>query len=217
MGLIKTYTVDPGYFKKKLLFGRTGVGLIASNNNQSIRAVYKLDDRYRKIWYGEHPEQWLKTNCLEYHITILETFMPGFVLDYGMINNEKMFIDYKIILGKSIWDFHPKEINLDFTNKIKKFCIKNLMTTWPYAHRGWYLENILIYNDNINLIDWDNVRRYDNERTLDGMINRCSNQLDNEIKRVFLMKKNYYHLRRSGFDCNQDSESRTISSYRVTT
>ncbi len=145
------------------------------NDRDIKRQVYKLDDRYRKIWYGEDSEKWLRTECLEYHITILETFMPGFVLDYGMINNEKMFIDYKIILGKPASSF--KRTN-KFVNKIKNFCKEHLISTWPYAHYDWQLNNILIHNDNINLIDWDNVKKWDSEYSLNEMIDVCNRQID---------------------------------------
>jgi len=139
------------------------------------RKVYKLDDRYRKTWTGKNPEKWLRTECLEHHITILETFMPGYVLDYGMISNERMFIDYKIILGKRASYIERTD---KFVNKIKNFCKEHLITTWPYAHYDWQLDNVLIHNNDINLIDWDNVKKWDSEYSLNEMIDVCYTQID---------------------------------------
>jgi RIO-like serine/threonine protein kinase len=51
---------------------------------------------------------------------------------------------------------HTKE----FIDKIYNFCINNINTTSPYAHGDWVLSNILIDDDDIHIIDWDNVGIY---------------------------------------------------------
>ena len=141
------------------------------------REVYKLKDRYRKIWYSSDPEKWLKTDCIESHVAILNKIKPGFILDYG-INNEKMFIDYKIIPGKAAYDF---KLTTKFLNKIKKYCLDSLKQTWPYAHYDWGLGNILIDGDNIDLIDWDNVKKWDEQYTLDEMITLLDKKIDMSV------------------------------------
>ena len=79
------------------------------------RAVYKLADRYRKVWYV-NPDSAPFAETLAEHLELLDQFVPGYVLDYGMISDERMFIDYKIILGKRASYIERTD---KFVNKIK--------------------------------------------------------------------------------------------------
>ena len=59
---------------------------LIKKNLEKNREVYKLEDRYRKVWYD------IDMDRLEEHVTILEDVIPGYVLDYGKTENS-MYID----------------------------------------------------------------------------------------------------------------------------
>lgn len=123
---------------------------LIKKNIEKKREVYKLDDRYRKVWYI-HDEF-----ALEEHISILDKVIPGYVLDYGVTKNS-MFIDYHIVPGTPAnkVPHTPK-----FFARIYTFCNETLDQTLPYAHYDWVLSNILLDGDNTYLVDWDNVGIY---------------------------------------------------------
>jgi|TARA_B100001013_G_scaffold338765_1_gene260038 RIO-like serine/threonine protein kinase len=125
---------------------------LIKENKEKHRAIFKLDDRYRKVWYV-NPDLGPFAEAVDEHIEILEKFMPGYVLDHGY-TTESIYIDYKILPGTPASKFpHTKE----FAEKIYNFCIENINKTSPYAHGDWVLSNILIDGDNMQIIDWDNL------------------------------------------------------------
>lgn len=123
---------------------------LIKENKKKQRKVYKLKDRYRKEWsYCDRP--WL----LE-HVNLLEKVFPNFVLAYGEDGNS-MFIETKLISGvaASTLDHTP-----DFIHAIYKFCLENINETAPYAHGDWVLSNIIINNNKMTMVDWDNLNLY---------------------------------------------------------
>jgi RIO-like serine/threonine protein kinase len=123
---------------------------LIKENKQKRRSVYKLEDRYRKVW------SFTDQDWLDDHISMLEDLMPGFVLDYKCSDTE-MYIDYKIIPGTPASKF---EHTPEFMKKIYNFCLDNINETQPYAHGDWVLSNIIVDDDKLTLIDWDNVNLY---------------------------------------------------------
>jgi len=142
------------------------------------RKIIRLEDRYRKIWYGENPQQKLGTQNLVEHVRLLNKFNPGYILDYDL-NEKEMIIDYKIVPG-----FELDKINYDdeLREKVYDYCLQHLLYTWPYAFLSWAPWNILIDGDSINLIDWDRFSYVSSNYTLENMINL----LDNRFKTHFL-------------------------------
>ena len=148
--------------------------MIVSDNEVRKRKVLKLSDRYRKIWYGENPEERLGTKNLDEHIRLLKRYAPDFVLDYG-ISEKEMFIDFKIRPGKQLRHF---EFTENLRIKVRNYCIDNLLRTWPYAHRDWTPTNIIIDNDSIHLVDWDNIFLADKEYNLKNMFDRIDEKIN---------------------------------------
>ena len=62
---------------------------LVKENKEKGRAVYKLADRYRKVWYD------IDTKALQEHLKILDTVMPGWVIDYGF-EEDYMWIEYNL-------------------------------------------------------------------------------------------------------------------------
>jgi RIO-like serine/threonine protein kinase len=119
---------------------------LIKENIQKHRKVYKLKDRYRKIWSDN------RANWIINHVEILNKINPGYVLDFGID-----FIDYKIVLG------YPANTILhsdSFCFTICDFVFNENKRTYPYAHGDWVLSNIIVNEDKFTLIDWDNVGIY---------------------------------------------------------
>ena len=126
---------------------------LIKKNIEKKREVYKLDDRYRKVWYDVDMDR------LDEHVSILEDIIPGYVLDYGKTENS-MYIDYHIVPGTPANTFaHTPQ----FIRRIHDFCHETLEQTLPYAHYDWVLSNIMIDGENTYLVDWDNVGIYSPE------------------------------------------------------
>ena len=148
--------------------------IVVSDNKIRKRKVIKLSDRYRKLWYGENPEQRLGTRSLDEHIRLLKRYVPDFVIDYGIAEKE-MFIDFKIRPGKQL---RHCEFTDELKEKVRNYCIHSLNKTWPYAHRDWTPTNIIIDNNSIHLVDWDNIFLASKEYTIQDMIDRIDEKIN---------------------------------------
>ena len=126
---------------------------LIKKNTDKKREVYKLDDRYRKVWYVDDEF------ALEEHVSILDKVIPGYVIDYGVTQNS-MFIDYHIVPGKPA---NKVPHTPEFFKRIYNFCHETLDQTLPYAHYDWVLSNIMLDGNNTYLVDWDNVGIYSPE------------------------------------------------------
>lgn len=132
---------------------------LVKQNKEKGREVYKLDDRYRKVWYS------IDTQALDEHLKILDVVMEGWVIDTGF-TDETMWVDYHIVPGIPANTF---EHTPEFIKRIYEFCIDSVKQTSPYAHYDWVLSNIMIDGDNMYLVDWDNVGLYKPEDILEKM------------------------------------------------
>ena len=124
--------------------------ILVKNNIQKKRQTWKSENFYRKVWFIKDPV-WLN-----FHVGLLNKVIPDYVLDYG-IDDEKMWIDYKIIEGIPASTFEHTD---QFIRRIYEFCLDNIQKTKPYVHGDWVLSNIIINNDHIQMCDWDNVNIY---------------------------------------------------------
>lgn len=152
--------------------------LTYQNNTKHNRKILKLKDRYRKIWYGENPQLKLGTKNLIEHVRLLNKFNPGYILDYNLTDKE-MIIDYEILPGKSMDTYYPYDGELK--ERAYDYCLRHLLSTWPYAFCEWNRWNVLIHNDSMCLIDWDSFHYASADFTLKNMINL----LDNKFKKHF--------------------------------
>jgi len=132
---------------------------LIKENKQKKRSVYKLEDRYRKVWHFSDP------HWLEEHVDLVEEVNPGYIIGQHCDDNE-MYIDMLPIEGTPASQFqHTSE----FMKKIYHFCIDNINETSPYAHGDWVLSNIIINGDKMTLVDWDNVNLYPPHMVLEKM------------------------------------------------
>lgn len=123
---------------------------ILKQNKVKRRAVYKMSDCVRKVWY------FLDTDWLDNHVKMLNEVAPGYVLGYGN-DNGYMWIDVQRIKGIPASHLHPTLENIE---RVYKFCLENISQTWPYVHGDWAPSNIIIDGNDWTMCDWDNVGQY---------------------------------------------------------
>jgi RIO-like serine/threonine protein kinase len=118
-------------------------------NKEKNRSVFFNKTHYVKIWDNISP------NWINDHVKLLKEFTPGYVIDYG--NN---WISYNVITGTLASTVpHSRE----FVNFIHKSCLDQIKSTSPWYHGDWSLSNIIINNNKIHMIDWDNLDQYKEE------------------------------------------------------
>ena len=154
--------------------------LVYQDNTKQERKVIRLEDRYRKVWYGKNPEHLLATNNLAEHIRLLNKFMPGYVLDHGF-NDNGMFIDYEILPGKQMGKIDYSD---ELVDEVYDYCLRHLLNTWPYSYLEWNRWNVLIDGKSIYLVDWDSIYYARIKYSFSNMINL----LDNKFKKHFPKK-----------------------------
>jgi RIO-like serine/threonine protein kinase len=145
--------------------------LIKENKNKQ-RAIYKMSDRIRKIWYAKD-YHWV----IE-HFNLLQKINPGYVLLNGR-TSDYVFIDYKVIKGVTASTLPHTD---KFIKKIYDFCLNNIETTQPYAHGDWVLSNIIVDQDQLTLCDWDNVGIYDKQEAIKKMHSDLKSAFGEKIK-----------------------------------
>jgi len=122
--------------------------VLIKKNHEKKRSTYKIDNQfYRKIW------DFADTAWINEHVSLLSKVDPNYVLSHGS-NQEIMWIDLAIINGIPATEFEHTQY---FIRKVYNFCLENYQQTRPYAHGDWVLSNILIDQDTIRLVDWDNI------------------------------------------------------------
>ena len=107
--------------------------------------VTKEGDFYRKVWHYKNMKWFNK------HISLLETYNPGYVHSYGAGENN-MWITCKALPGKPASEFKH---TVQFVIKVYKFCLEHIKKTKPYAHGDWVLSNIIVDGDTMRMCDWD--------------------------------------------------------------
>lgn len=118
-------------------------------NKEKNRSVFFNETHYVKIWDNISPV-WISN-----HVILLKKFAPGYVIDYG-----KNWISYNVIPG-ILASTIPH--NTDFVNFIYRACLDQIKSTRPWYHGDWALSNIIINDNKICMIDWDNLDQYTEE------------------------------------------------------
>lgn len=121
---------------------------LIKENNSKQRKVFKLATSIYKT-YGSVP-----LDCVQEHVKIMNTIMPGYILNYGE-NMYGTFLECKLIEGIPCNTLdRPIE-------EVYKFCIDSIVKTYPYMHMDWAPSNILFDGTDYHLVDWDNVGIYE--------------------------------------------------------
>tara|TARA_B100000989_G_C19444634_1_gene428907 strand:+ start:200 stop:856 length:657 start_codon:yes stop_codon:yes gene_type:complete len=150
---------------------------VGSTTNK-VQKTFKIGNRYRKEWtkgYRTRHIGWLR-----YHTRWLNEVKPGYLLSSHHVNNELMWCEYKEIPGIDVKKLlrdkkFTRNLNMtDFVAMYRKFCLKNINDTRPYAHMDWQVDNILINGDwkdinNWDMVDWDNLGYYPPREVLEKM------------------------------------------------
>jgi RIO-like serine/threonine protein kinase len=114
------------------------------------RKVFRTNSFIRKYWYDKDL-LWVQS-----HATLLESIIPNYVLNVGE-DHSGVFLDMKIVEGIPASNF-PHNVN--FVKRIYNFCLNNIKETSPYVHGDWTLSNMIINDEKITMVDWDNVGIY---------------------------------------------------------
>lgn len=133
--------------------------------------VWEYENYFRKKWLYKD------TQWLENHIKMLADIGPtGYVIDHGFDDNT-MWIDTKKIKGQLADTFAQTD---EFVSRITKFCLDHYKETKPYAHFDWKLNNMIVDNDEITLVDWDNCAVIQEGQVIDKM--------ESDLKKSFGVK-----------------------------
>lgn len=132
-------------------------------NIEKQRAIFLDLDRYIKVW--DSPA----TGWIDQHVQLLNKHVPDYVIDHG-----ENWISYRIIPGTPASEFthSPK-----FVKKIHMFCLSQIIKTKPWYHGDWSLSNIIINDDCITMVDWDNLGQYPEDEVY--------NKLNKDLKSAF--------------------------------
>jgi RIO-like serine/threonine protein kinase len=145
--------------------------ILIKENIKKKRKVYKIKNFYRKVWLYHDLKK------LESHVNDLECVIPNYVISYDH-DETTMWIDLKEINGV------PAN-TLPITNTLKEriidFCLDNIENTYPYSHGDWVLSNILINDNDIHLVDWDNLSIRSKKESLNKLIKDLTHSF-NSIK-----------------------------------
>ena len=121
---------------------------LIKSNLEKQRAVYKIDaTTIRKQWFNKTYE-WAND-----HAGILNKLNPGYV---KMLGGEAgaPWIEFKLIEGQTAQVFEHTQ---EWIRTVHNFCHEHYKQTSPYAHGDWVLSNIIVNNNKLYLVDWDNV------------------------------------------------------------
>ena len=122
--------------------------ILIKENKEKKRAVFYDGQFYYKIW------NFVDTNWFNNHVNLLEKYSPDLVADF-FISENSMTLKMHEIKGKLGNEFAP---TLEFIDMIYKACIRNMNLTSPYMHGDWVLSNMIIDDNKVKFIDWDNLR-----------------------------------------------------------
>lgn len=151
---------------------------LIKENIEKQRAVYRKDeDTIRKIWYNR-PFEWMDEHCW-----MLDQVNPGYAKKIGW-EEDHVWMDMKYIHGTPAGTFpHTKE----FVKKIHDYVNEQYKSTKPYAHGDWVLSNIIINDEGMHMIDWDNLGKHPSffvNRKIKSDLKSAFGDLYNEVLRT---------------------------------
>lgn len=131
--------------------------VLIKENIEKGRKVYRKDDNtIRKIWFKKDLSWGID------HKAILDQINPGYIKEVGF-EKGYLWIDYRFVEGTPA---NKYEHDSFFIKKITDFCLSSILDTAPYVHGDWVLSNMLIKDESITLIDWDNVGIYPKDEVM---------------------------------------------------
>ncbi len=143
--------------------------VLIKENKEKHRSVFFDGENYVKVW-GNTTPQWISE-----HVSILNELVPNYVIEYG-----GNWIKFKTVQGTPASEFDHTE---EFINRVYNFCLEQIEKTLPYAHGDWVLSNIIIKEDSMFMVNWDNVGIYPKEEIY--------KKLHNDLKSAFGEKYKY--------------------------
>lgn len=143
--------------------------ILVKENTIKQRKVYYTGHSYIKVWDNKST-QWVKE-----HVRILDIVVPNYVISSGY-----NYIEYKVVEGKTANTFEHTD---KFIDNIYKFCIGQIEDTLPFVHGDWVLSNIVINDNNITMIDWDNVGIYPKVEAYDKLYSDLYSQFGERFKK----------------------------------
>lgn len=157
---------------------------LIKSNPKNKSEVWEFDNHFRKKWlYKDEP--WLE----KHYQMLKDTCGDVYVKNFGFTETE-MWLDTNKLPGKlaTTFDFTP-----EFIERISRFCLEQYKKTKPFAHFDWDLNNIIISDNNISLVDWDNYGMYSEGQVLDKMKADLKKSFgDKLIENIFFVDKEDY-------------------------
>jgi hypothetical protein len=120
---------------------------LIKQNIEKGRSVYYTGSSYIKRWTTVTPD-WIIQ-----HVTLLNLICPGYVKDYSLEH-----IEYNIVEGVLANSVPHTD---EYCKMIYDYCLHQIETTKPYVHGDWVLSNMIITDQGLRMIDWDNLGIYD--------------------------------------------------------
>lgn len=125
--------------------------ILIKENREKKRSVFYDGKYYYKVWY------YIDNLWFTNHIELLKKYAPNLIVS-SFISDTSMTLKMNKVKGKLANEFEP---NLKFIDLIYNSCIKNMQDTKPYMHGDWVLSNMIIDNNKVTFIDWDNLQIID--------------------------------------------------------
>jgi len=88
---------------------------------------------------------------------LIEIAYPNNLIEARRYSNSMRFV-YKGHTGETLY-WEQLQQDKDLLSAVEIFCINDLNRTWPIAHCDWSPTNILLDNQQLKLIDFDNISR----------------------------------------------------------
>lgn len=150
--------------------------ILVKENKSKKRQVFYDGNFYYKKWLFSDPI-WL-----EDHYNILLELCPYLPYNFYYDSASMTLVTNKIQGSLASQQEHTRS----FINFIYDSCIDNIIETSPYYHGDWSLSNMIISNNTVIFIDWDNVNYYPR----DAAIEKLHHDLSSAFGDKFLRKLN---------------------------
>jgi len=123
---------------------------LVKHNPAKKRSVYKADGLYHKVWHFSDP-RWLAE-----HFETLQSVCPELPRDWHYGDHDMTLI-MNTVPGTPASEYPHTE---QFVDAVYTACVNNIDNTRPLYHGDWCLSNMIVNDDRIVFIDWDNVNYY---------------------------------------------------------
>jgi hypothetical protein len=121
--------------------------------------VYRCNDYIYKEWIKDIRKKWTYTKLLD-TIELVQQVDPTYILDHGE-DNDVIWAKMRLIKGETGFN---REWDDKFVKTIVNFIINHYETFYPIYHGDPSLSNILISNDILHYIDYDDIAICENKK-----------------------------------------------------